>query len=161
MIERATTTLPKDKPVIITTRLLNASRELVWKVLTTPEHLKHFWGPDGFTNSFEKYDLRVGGVARFTMHGPDGKDWPNQMTFTTVEPPHLLQFNHGSGAEAPGEFMFKNELRLTEEGGKTRLVMTLTLPSIADRDEKSKYAVEGGIQTLERLAAFVASMEDE
>jgi uncharacterized protein YndB with AHSA1/START domain len=161
MIERATSILPKDTPTIVTSRLLNAPRELVWKVLTTPEHLKHFWGPDGFTNTFAEYDLRVGGIARFTMHGPDGKDWPNQMTFTKVDPPHLLQFNHGSGAEVPGGYLFKNELRLTDEGGKTRLVMTLTLPSMADRDEKSKYAVEGGKQNLDRLAAYVAPMADE
>ena len=53
------TILPKDKPQIITTRLVAAPRELVWKALTTPEHLQHFWGPDGFTNSYRQFDLKV------------------------------------------------------------------------------------------------------
>ena len=83
------TILPKDKPQIITTRLLNAPRDLVWKVLTTPEHIEHFWGPDGFTNSITKMDVRPGGEWLFTMHGPDGKDWPNRTRFTKVVPNEL------------------------------------------------------------------------
>jgi uncharacterized protein YndB with AHSA1/START domain len=164
MIEHATTILPVDKPQIITTRLLNAPHELVWKVLTTPEHLRHCWGPDGFTNSYKQFDLKVGGEAVFTMHGPDGKDWPNHMTFTKVEPPHLLQWEHGSGPKsnsgAPDPFRFTNEIRLSDENGKTRLTMTLTIASIAERDEKAKYAAVGGRQNLNRLAAYLAPLAD-
>ena len=93
--------LPKDKPQIITTRLIAAPRELLWKVLTTPEHLKHFWGPDGFTNSFKTFDLRVGHEARFTMHGPDGTNWPNRFVFLAIDAPRLLRWDHDNGGEGP------------------------------------------------------------
>jgi uncharacterized protein YndB with AHSA1/START domain len=157
----ARTLLPKDKPQIITTRLIAAPRELVWKALTTPEHLQHFWGPDGFTNTFKTYDLRVGGQALFTMHGPDGTDWPNRFIFLTVDPPHLLRYDHDNGGEGPVDHKFLGEVELTDEGGKTRIELRMTESSIAARDAIAKYAVEGGQQNLDRLAAYVAPMADE
>jgi uncharacterized protein YndB with AHSA1/START domain len=155
------TILPEDKPQIITTRLIAAPRKLVWKALTTPEHLKHFWGPDGFTNTFRTYDLRVGGQALFTMHGPDGTDWPNRFIFLTVDPPRLLRWDHDNGGEGPVDHKFVGELELTDEAGKTRIELRMTESSIAARDAVAQYAVAGGQQNLDRLAAFVAPMADE
>jgi uncharacterized protein YndB with AHSA1/START domain len=109
----AQSTLPKDKPQIITSRVIAAPRELIWMVLTTPEHLTHFWGPDGFTNTFTKYDLQVGGEALFTMHGPDGKDWPNRFRFHTIDPPHLLVWDHDGGND--DGHRFRGELELWDE----------------------------------------------
>jgi uncharacterized protein YndB with AHSA1/START domain len=155
MSERATSILPPDRPAIITTRLLDAPRDIVWKVLTTPDHLKHFWGPDGFTNTFRNYDLRVGGEARFTMHGPDGKDWPNRFVFLTVEPPRLLRWNHDNGGEGDVDHRFTGELDLYDEKGKTRIELRVIQASMAERDAIVGFAVEGGIQNLERLAAYL------
>ena len=155
------TELPADRPIIITTRLIAAPRELVWKILTTPEHLQHFWGPDGFKNTYESFDLREGKEARFTMHGPDGTDWPNRLIFRTIEPPHLLRFDHDNGGEGEVDHKFINEIELTEEGGKTRIEMRMTESSIAARDAVAKYAVEGGKQNLDRLAAYMAPMANE
>jgi uncharacterized protein YndB with AHSA1/START domain len=151
----AQTLMPADKPEIIVSRLLNAPIDLVWKVLTSPEHIQHCWGPDGFTNTIKEMEVKVGGQWLFTMHGPDGKDWPNRIIYRTVNAPHMLQWDHDDGA---GNHGFKNELTLAEEGNKTRLQMRLTVGSIAERDEKGKYAAEGGKQNLERLAAYVAPM---
>ncbi len=152
----AQTSLPKDKPQIITTRLIAAPRDLIWKVITTPEHLQHFWGPDGFTNSYRSFDLRVGGEARFTMHGPDGKDWPNRFIFLTVDPPHLLRFEHDSGGEGDFDHKFLGEIELTEEAGKTRIELRVNEKDMAARDAVAQFAVEGGQQNLDRLAAYVA-----
>jgi uncharacterized protein YndB with AHSA1/START domain len=155
------TILPKDKPQIITTRLIAAPRELVWKALTTPKHLKHFWGPDGFTNTFKSYDLKVGGQALFTMHGPDGTDWPNRFIFLTVDPPRLLRYDHDNGGEGPVDHKFLGEVELTEEDGKTRIELRMSESSIAARDAVAQYAVAGGQQNLDRFAAYVAPMADE
>ena len=152
------TILPKDKPQIITSRAIAAPRELVWKMLTTPEHMKHFWGPDGFTNTFKSYDLRVGGEARFTMHGPDGTDYPNRFIFKKIEPPHLLSYDHDNGGEGPIQHKFLGEVELLDEAGKTRIELRMTDESIAARDAVVKYAVEGGKQNLDRFAAYVAPM---
>ena len=157
----ATTILPKDKPLIITTRLIAAPRELIWKALTTPEHLQHFWGPDGFTNTYKRFDLRVDGQALFTMHGPDGTDYPNRFVFLTVDPPHLLRFDHDNGGEGELNHKFVGELELTDEGGKTRVELRLIEASIEARDGVAKFAVDGGLQNLDRLAAYVAPMAAE
>ncbi len=153
-------TLPKDKPQINTERLLNAPRELVWKVLTFPEHLQYFWGPDGFTNSYKKFDLRVGGEALFTMHGPDGTDYPNRFIFRTITPPSYMAWDHDGGDDHPESLHFLGEIELLAEGNKTRIHLRLTVDSVAQRDEIAKYAVEGGIQNLDRLAAYVAPMAE-
>jgi len=156
----AQTILPKDKPQIITTRLIAAPRELIWKVITTPEHLQHFWGPDGFTNSYKQFDLKVGGQALFTMHGPDGTDYPNRFIFLTIDPPHLLRFEHDNGGEGPVDHKFTGEIELTEEAGKTRIELRLIEKDMAARDMIAQFALEGGRQNLDRLAAFVAPMAE-
>ena len=161
MSRLAQTILPKDKPQIITTRLIAAPRELVWKVLTTPEHLQHFWGPDGFTNTYKQFDLRVGGQALFTMHGPDGTDYPNRFKFLTVEPPRLLRFDHDNGGEGPIQHKFLGEVELFDEGAKTRIELRMTEESMEARDMVAGFAVEGGQQNLDRLAAYVAPMAAE
>ena len=156
----AKTILPKDRPQIITTRLIAAPCELVWKVLTMPEHLQHFWGPDGFTNTYKQFDLRAGGQALFTMHGPDGTDYPNRFIFRTVEPPRFLRFEHDNGGEGAFDHRFIGEIELSNEGGKTRMELRLIEESIEARDAIGKYAVEGGLQNLDRLAAYVAPMAE-
>ncbi len=155
------TELPADSPMIITTRMIAAPRDLLWKVLTTPEHLKHFWGPDGFTNTYKSFDLREGKEARFTMHGPDGTNWPNRLVFLTIDPPRLLRWDHDNGGEGDVDHKFRGEMELTEEGEKTRVELRMFEKTIAARDAVAQYAVEGGKQNLDRLAAYVAPMAEE
>jgi len=152
------TILPKDQPQIITTRLIAAPRDLIWKVITTPEHLQHFWGPDGFTNSDKQFDLENGRQALFTMHGPDGTDYPNRFIFLTIAPPHVLRFEHGNGGEGPVAHKFTGEIELTEEKGKSRIELRLIEKDMATRDMIAQYALEDGRPNLDRLAAFVAPM---
>ncbi len=156
-----TTELPADKPVIITTRLIAVPRDLLWKVLTTPEHLRHFWGPDGFTNTYKSFDLREGKEARFTMHGPDGTNWPNRLVFLTIDPPRLLCWDHDNGGEGDIDHKFRGEMELTTEGNRTRIELRMFESTIAARDAVAQYAVEGGKQNLDRLAAYVAPLADE
>src|SRR2546426_6169783 len=69
---------------IITTRVLDAPRELVWKAWTDPKHVAEWWGPNGFTNTIQEMDVRPDGVWRFIMHGPDGVDHKNEIIFIEV-----------------------------------------------------------------------------
>ena len=158
MTALAQTILPKDKPQIITTRVIAAPRALVWKAITTPEHLKHFWGPDGFTNTYTKFDLHVGGEALFTMHGPDGTNYPNRFKFITIDAPHFLAYDHDNGGDGPVDHRFRGEIKLTEEGEKTRIELRLIETSMAQCDAIAQFAVEGGKQNLDRLATYVAPM---
>lgn len=97
------------------TRIFDAQRELVFKAWTTPEHLAQWWGPRGFTNTFQEFDLRPGGVWRFIMHGPHGADYPNQSVFVEIVPPERIVLQHVS------EPRFQVTAIFEDLGGKTRL----------------------------------------
>ena len=81
----------------VTQRTIDAPRELVYSTFRDPEQLARWWGPEGFTNSFREFDLRVGGYWRFTMHGPDGKDYPNESRFLEVVADERVVIEHFSG----------------------------------------------------------------
>lgn len=79
------------------TRLLNAPIEEVWEVWTNPDHIKHWWGPHGFTNTITKMDLQPGGEWLLVMHGPDGTDYENKSVFTEVIKHKKIVYEHTSG----------------------------------------------------------------
>ena len=142
---------------IVTTRLIDAPRELVFEAWTDPQHVAHWFGPDGFVTTTISMDVRPGGAWRFTMRGPDGKDWPNVVTYEEVVRPERLVYLHGDEKEPD---MFHNTLTFDDEGGKTALTMRAVFKTAAARDfvARERGAVEGGQQTISRLERYVRSM---
>ena len=139
-------------------RIFDAPRELVFKAWTDPEHLAHWWGPKGFTNTFREIDVRPGGVWRFVMHGPDGTDYDNKVVFSEVVEPERLVYTHG-GDEDGESGQFQVTVTFAEEGDKTRLTMQMLFESAAERDKMIEFgAIEGANQTLDRLAEHLARM---
>lgn len=65
-------------------RLLDAPINLVWKVWTSPDHIKWWWGPNGFSNTIIKMDVRTGGEWLLIMHGPDGRNYEIKSIFREV-----------------------------------------------------------------------------
>ena len=76
-----------DPRSIIASRVFDAPRDLVFAVWTDPKHLAQWWGPHGFTTTTHSFDMRSGGVWRFVMHGPDGRDFQNRITYEEVVRP--------------------------------------------------------------------------
>ncbi|WP_029270304.1 SRPBCC family protein [Flavobacterium sp. KJJ] len=72
---------------IVSSRIVNASQELVFEAWTNPNHLKNWWGPKGFTNSFSEFDLRPGGKWKFVMHAPEQGNFQNECEFVKIEKP--------------------------------------------------------------------------
>ena len=81
---------------IVSTRNFDAPRELVYKAWADPAHLKNWWGPKGFTNTFNIFDFRVGGRWSFNMHGPDKGNYPNECEFIKIEVPSLIAWKRYS-----------------------------------------------------------------
>lgn len=75
---------------IISSRIIHTSRALVYRAWTDSAHLKNWWGPAGFTNTFQEFDLRVGGRWRFIMHGPDKGNYVNECEFIKIDKPSLV-----------------------------------------------------------------------
>jgi uncharacterized protein YndB with AHSA1/START domain len=84
----ATVTFPSTPDCeIVSSRVVSFSQELVFKAWTDPNHLKNWWGPKGFTNTFEEFDLRPGGRWKFVMHAPDKGNFQNECEFVKIEKP--------------------------------------------------------------------------
>ncbi|MEZ4467843.1 MAG: SRPBCC domain-containing protein [bacterium] len=150
---------PEADRELVLTRLVRAPRAVVWKSLTDPVHLDRWWGPAGFKNTTHAFDLRVGGQWRYTMHGPDGTDYPNLVTWKIIEPEARLVYDHGDSVERPRWFV--TTLTLATEGDATRV----TLRSLFDTPEACAatleyHAVEGGFGTLRKLDAFAQHLTD-
>ena len=142
---------------IVTTRLIDAPRELVYEAWTNPEHVGHWFGPDGFTIATSSMDVRPGGQWVFVMHGPDGTDWPNVITYEEVTSPSRLVYLHGDDKEPD---MFHNTVTFEDEGGKTALTMRAVFKTAAAREfvVRERGAIEGGKQTIAKLARYVEGM---
>jgi len=140
---------------IAATRIFNAPRQLVWKVWTNPEHIAQWWGPIGFTTTTKQFDLRPAGKWLFTMHGPDGTDYRNDVTYTAVVEPERLEYDHGPTP------IFHVTVTFDQEGEKkTKLSMQMLFPTQEERDRTvEKFgAIEGLKQTLGRLEEYLAKM---
>ena len=151
--------LAADPREIVITRQLRAPRALVWAAFTDPRHVAHWWGPDGFTSTIHEMDVRPGGVWRLVMHGPDGVDYDNRMRFTEVVKPERLVYEHGADVEGDPA-LFRTTVTFVEEDGGTRVTMRMRFatPEARRRTEEEFGAVEGGRQTLRRLAEYLTTL---
>lgn len=143
---------------LVFTRTFDAPRELVFEAWTRPEHIVHWWGPNGFRTTVQQMDVRPGGEWRLVMHGPDGRDYRNRIVFVEVVRPDRLLYRHvpEEGTEPVG---FDVSVSFAEEAGKTRVTMRQTFPTAAVRDHvvRTYRADEGGRQTLDRLDEWVTA----
>lgn len=145
---------------IVVERVFDAPRELVWEAWTNPKHVAQWWGPHGFTTTIEKMDFRVGGEWRHVMHGPDGTDYPNSSVFREIVAHERIVFAHGGRQEGGPGVSFTATWTFEALGNRTRLTMRLLFDTPAGREIAAREfgAIEGGRQTLERLAEVLARM---
>lgn len=133
------------------TRVYDAPVRVVWDAWTVTEQVEKWWGPRGFTLTTHSKDLRVGGSWRYTMHGPDGVDYPNVTKYFVVEPQKKLVYDHGGTDERPP--LFRVSVTFTETNGKTTMEMVMTLPTPEAAAETRKFIeAAGGNATWDRLA---------
>ncbi len=159
MAARHSLDLDTDPRSIIGIREFDAPRDLVFSVWTDPKHLAQWWGPIGFRTTTSSFDMRPGGVWRFVMHGPDGRDYQNRITYDEIVPPERIVFHHGGGEDVePAQHTMT--VVFEDLGGRTRLTMRLDFPSADERDRviKEYGAAEGLTQTMARMAEYVAAM---
>lgn len=142
---------------IVLTRLLDAPRELVFKVWSEPEHVARWWGPRGFTITTHSMNVTPSGTWRFDMHSAEHGDFPNQIVYLEVVPPERMVYSHGEPG-APEDF--RVTVTFDNQDGKTLLTMRSVFPTAAARDHVVKEfgAIEGGKQTLDRLQEHLAAL---
>src|SRR5438045_8418460 len=89
-----------DREIVIS-RVIDAPRELVFEAFTEVRHLSRWWGPEGFTTTTQSFEFRVGGEWDFVMHGPDGADYTEWITWTELAPPERTAMHHGESRDDP------------------------------------------------------------
>ena len=158
MITRSSIAQLAGEREIILTRHMKAPPALVWKACTDPVHIDRWWGPDGFTNRTLRMDFRVGGEWEYTMTGPDGKVWPNLITYREIEPITRMAYDHGDPANPK---WFEGELCFEAKDNGTLVTLRTMFPSKDMRDQAVDQvgAIEGGKQTLAHLAGYVESIQ--
>jgi uncharacterized protein YndB with AHSA1/START domain len=155
--------LGTDPRSIIGSRVFDAPRDLVFSAFTDPKHLAHWWGPNGFTTTTHKFDFRSGGIWRFVMHGPDGRDYQNRITYEEIAPPERIVYRHDGGEDVE-PVQFSQTLTFQDlGGGRTRLTWHGRFPTAEERARviKEYSADEGLSQTMARLVDYVAAMAAE
>ena len=150
--------VPETEPVIVMTHIYDAPRALVWEVFTRPEHLKHWWGPDGFTIEHDSSDFRVGGHWKFVMVGPDGTHWQNFHQYTAIDAMNSFSHRHGSrpdDPDAPDEI-----ISFADRDGGTEVTMRMVFRNMAARQAVLDFNADTlGLQTMAKAEAYLNQVD--
>ena len=132
---------------IVTARLIDAPREHVFAAWTDGDRLARWWGPSGFTNTFQEFNPRPGGIWRFVMHGPDGAAYRNESVFVEVVPPERIALLHVSVPR------FRLTATFVDEGGRTQLTWRMRFDNAAECERVRRIVVPANEENLDRLEA--------
>lgn len=129
----------------------DAPIELVWEMWTQPEHLAQWWGPNGFTTTIHKMNVAQGEEWLLTMHGPDGKNYPNKSVFTEVIPFRKIVYDHFNPD-------FTATIIFEPEGAKTSILWTMEFDDaeLMEAVLKAHNAKDGLKQNVEKLEKYLS-----
>jgi uncharacterized protein YndB with AHSA1/START domain len=138
---------------IVSSRTINFPRDIVYAAWTDPNHLKNWWGPNGFSNTFHEFDLKVGGRWLFTMHGPEKGNYQNECEFTHIEKPSLIAWKRYSKP------LFKVVVTFEEVAvDKTKIVFRQIFDTAEECNKLKKFVVDKNEENFDRLEAELARM---
>jgi uncharacterized protein YndB with AHSA1/START domain len=132
-----------------TSRDIPASPDRVFAAFSDPQRLARWWGPAGFTNSFNVCEFKAGGRWSFVMHGPDGGSYPNESVFAEIEPATKVVVQHVSKPK------YRLTITLTPSAGGTTVswAQAFECAEVASRIEH--IVVPANEQNLDRLLVEV------
>jgi uncharacterized protein YndB with AHSA1/START domain len=152
---------PTSDRELVLTRLIDASREKLFKAWTDPALLKQWFAPLPWTTPVAELDVRPGGANLIVMRGPDGKEFPNRGVYLEVVKNERLVFTDAyTKAWSPSEKPFMTVVvTFEDEGGKTRYTARVGHWTVADRETHEKMGFhQGWGQCTDQLAAVVAKL---
>ena len=146
--------VPTVERELVTTRLLNASRQRVFRAFREPQHLARWWGPEGFRSTIHQFDFRPGGRWELTLHGPDGSDYKNEYFATEIVESERIEISHPDPAHD-----FQLTVTLADVGeNKTQLTWRQSFSSREHFEQVKTFVADANEQVLDRLAAEVAEI---
>lgn len=131
---------------IVSSRVFNASKERLFEAWENPNHLKNWWGPAGFTNTFNEFDFRVGGRWSFIMHGPEKGNYANECEFIKIEKPSLIAWKRYSKP------LFQVVATFEEVGlAQTKLVFKMLFDTAEECRKVKAFAVDKNEENFDKL----------
>lgn len=139
---------------IVSLRIINFPVKLVFSAWAEPDHLKNWWGPNGFTNTFEEFDFRVGGRWKFVMHGPDKGNYQNEVEFIKIEKPNLIAWKRYSKP------LF-NIIATFEEvsDSETKIVFRMVFETAEESNKLRPFVVDKNEENFDRLETELTKMK--
>jgi uncharacterized protein YndB with AHSA1/START domain len=141
--------LPPDREARCS-RVFPYPRDCVYAAFADPVALAQWWGPSGFSNAFQEFDLRPGGAWRYVMRGPDGVESVHECEFLDVAPRQRIVFRH---LRAIHEYVATLEWR--DDGGATQLAWTMRFESAEEFQRVRPFVEPANEQNLDRLQAHL------
>ncbi len=132
-----------------TSRDIPASPDQVFAAFSDPQRLARWWGPAGFTNTFNVCEFKSGGRWSFVMHGPDGGNYPNESVFEEVESPRKVVVQHASKPK------YRLTITLAPSAGRTTVSWAQAFESAEVASRIEHIVVPANEQNLDRLSAEV------
>lgn len=133
-----------------TERTLPFSPQAVYHAVASADVLATWWGPEGFTNEFEKFEFTAGGHWVFVMVGPDGTRYPNRNIFTELSPASRVVIRHD------GEPFFTLTLQLTGVDDGTHVSWEQVFDDVGVAQAVKAIVVPANEQNLDRLTQALA-----
>ena len=138
---------------IVSTRIFNFHRELVFKAWSNPDHLQKWWGPAGFTNTFQEFDFQIGGKWRFIMHGPDKGNYKNECEFLKIESPSLIAWKRHT------QPYFKVLVTFEEINEfQTKIVFKMLFETPEECNKMKRFVVDKNEENFDKLENELAGM---
>ncbi len=134
----------------IASREIPATPEKVFAAFNHPDRLARWWGPAGFTNTFNSFEFKNGGRWSLVMHGPDGKNYPNENVLTEIEPPRKFVVQHVSNPK------YRLTVTLAPSPAGTAVTWSQEFESEEAAKSLEHIVVPANEQNLERLSAEVS-----
>jgi len=132
-----------------TSREISAPPEQVFAAFSDPQRLARWWGPAGFTNTFNVCEFKSGGRWSFVMHGPDGRQYRNESVFAEVEPPTSVVVQHVSWPK------YRLTITLAPSPGGTTVTWAQTFEDAGVAGRIEHIVVPSNEQNLDRLSSEV------
>lgn len=134
-------------------RLFDVSPAEVFAAMSDPVRIARWWGPTGFTNTIQEFEFKPGGRWLLTMHGPDGKDYPNESRFTRIVTDQVFEIEHLNGHH----FLLTIELMPMPMPNGTTLRWRQIFDTVEHFEQIAQFVASANEQNLDRLVAEVKS----
>ena len=139
-----------EERALRTSRTLPFSPKEIYGAFASADLLASWWGPEGFSSTFEVFEFATGGRWKFVMHGPDGENYLNESFFEELVPDSRIVIHHACPPD------FKLTIELTPDGEGTHLTWEQVFEDVETAEAVRQRAGSANEQNIDRLTAVLS-----